>query len=337
MHKFEKLDVIKLRKYTFPITIAFIVLVALISLIFGVEVDIEFKGGTLISYSYTGDMDVDSFQAKAEEIIGTGVSLTIGEAISENAANNINLSVNSNAGLTAERQFDLTKKLQESFTSNDITLLSSNDVPPSAGKDITLLSSNDVPPSAGKEFFLKCLVAVAFSAVVLTVYIAFRFKRIGGWSAGVTSVIALLHDAIMVYATFVIFRIPINANFIAAALTILGYSINDTIVTYDRVRENRKIYGKKLNLEELMNVSIRQTLTRSINTSVTTIAAMAVVCIVALIFDVKSILSFAFPLIVGMIAGVYSSVFLAGPLWVLWNDRGKKGTKKKSKSSTVKA
>lgn len=321
MHKFEKLDVIKLRKYTFPITIAFIVLVALISLIFGVEVDIEFKGGTLISYSYTGDMDVDSFQAKAEEIIGTGVSITIGEAISENAANNINLSVNSNAGLTAERQFDLTKKLQESFTSNDITLL----------------SSNDVPPSAGKEFFLKCLVAVAFSAVVLTVYIAFRFKRIGGWSAGVTSVIALFHDAIMVYATFVIFRIPINANFIAAALTILGYSINDTIVTYDRVRENRKIYGKKLNLEELMNVSIRQTLTRSINTSVTTIAAMAVVCIVALIFDVKSILSFAFPLIVGMIAGVYSSVFLAGPLWVLWNDRGKKGTKKKSKSSTVKA
>ena len=136
-----------------------------------------------------------------------------------------------------------------------------------------------------------------------------------------------MHDVIMVYGTFVIFGIPINANFMAVVLTILGYSINDTIVVYDRIRENKKLVPKNTPVSELVNLSMNQSLTRSINTSITTISAMIVVSIVALVFNVESILSFSFPLIVGMIFGVYSTLFITGPLWVLWQEHKEKHKK----------
>lgn len=160
----------------------------------------------------------------------------------------------------------------------------------------------------------------------MIIYIAIRFKRISGWSAGVTAVIALLHDVAMVYATFVIFRMPLDDNFIAVALTILGYSINDTIVVYDRVRENKRIYGKSLNTAELMNKSLNQSLSRSIHTSVTTIMAMTIVLIISIIFGIESIFTFAFPMIIGMISGVYSTLCISSSLWVDWQNHKEKRT-----------
>lgn len=119
--------------------------------------------------------------------------------------------------------------------------------------------SDNVDPTMGKEFFTKCLVAVAFASLLMVVYIAFRFRKIGGWSAGAMCVVALVHDMIWVFAAFLFLRIPLNDNFIAAALTILGYSINNTIVIYDRVRENKRLLGGSTPLDELVNVSINQT------------------------------------------------------------------------------
>ena len=135
------------------------------------------------------------------------------------------------------------------------------------------------------------------------------------------AVVALLHDVLFVFTTFIIFRMPINDNFIAIVLTILGYSLNDTIVIYDRIRENKRLLGKKYTTGELVNLSINQSLTRTINTSVMTVLAMAVVLVVALMYNVESIVSFALPMIIGMIAGVYSSICIAGPLWVMWQER----------------
>ena len=113
----------------------------------------------------------------------------------------------------------------------------------------------------------------------------------------------------------------------SVVLTILGYSINDTIVVYDRIRENKKILGKKTPVAELVNTSINQSLTRTINTSIATISTMIIVSIVAVVFNVESILSFSFPLIIGMIFGVYSTIFITGPLWVWWQEYKEKNKK----------
>ena len=148
------------------------------------------------------------------------------------------------------------------------------------------------------------------------------------------AVVGLLHDLIIIYGVFIIMRIPLNGNFIAAVLTILGYSINDTVVIYDRIRENRQLMGNAAPFDELVNTSINQSLKRSINTTVSTLIALGTVCVVSVIFGLDSIFTFAFPLMVGMVSGVYSTVCISGPLWVQWElhkkKKGKKPAKKKA-------
>lgn len=306
-------DYVKNRKIYFTISLAIILIGILSSFILGVKLDIEFKGGTLITYLYEGEISLDEFKATAENALGgTGVEVTKGTDFNT-GKNNIQLSLLSDAGLTADKQIELTDAIEAAYAENGIEL----------GE------SNDVSPSAGKEFFAKCLVAVAFSAIVLIIYIAIRFKNIGGWLAGLCAIAALFHDVLIVFATFVIFRMEIDANFIAVILTILGYSINDTIVIYDRIRENAPFYRKKMTFGELVNFSTNQSLTRSFNTSVTTIFAMIVVTVVAMIYNVNSIISFSFPMIIGLISGTYSSICIAGPLWVLLSEKFGKNKKMK--------
>ena len=180
----------------------------------------------------------------------------------------------------------------------------------------------------GREFVQKCAVAVALALLLMILYIALRFRVMDGWSAGVMAALVLLHDVIVVYATFVLCGFPINDSFIAVALTILGYSINATIVIYDRIRENRRLLGAKVSLSELVNLSINQSLGRTAGTSFSTILAMVVVAVMGWVYGLSSIVTFAFPLIMGLVSGLYSSVCLAGPLWVFWEERGKKGKKR---------
>ncbi len=278
--------------------------VILITLIFSIypqpKVAIEFAGGTMISYSYVGEKDVDAVDDVVTAFVGTDVSVKTGENIS-NGATYYEISFNLEDGFPADRQAELSDLMIEKF--------------PDA--NIEYFDSSDVNSTLGNEFFKKCLVAVTFSFIILVIYIGLRFKRIGGWSAGVMALVALLHDIIVVYGVFVVFGIQINANFMAVVLTILGYSINDTLVIYDRIRENKKLL-KNLPSDRLTDVSISQTLSRSLNTTISTITALIVVTIVALITGVDSIISFSFPLIIGLISGVYSSICIATPLWVMW-------------------
>ncbi len=320
MVKIPEFDFCKNRKTYFIISGVIIALIVILSFVMGVDMSIEFRGGTIISYSYTGDIDTAAVEAKASEISAQKVITRLGEDFSS-GSKTIELSFSSKEGLTAEKQADLSAALKEQFADNGLELF----------------SSSDVNPSSGIQFFQKCLVAVLLAAVVLIIYIAFRFKKISGWSAGVFAIVALIHDCILVYGAFVIFGFGINANFMAVVLTILGYSINDTIVIYDRLRENQKIYGKKLSVSELVNKSVNQSLTRTLNTSITTVMAMVVVSIVAMIFNVQSILSFSVPMIIGMISGVYSTICIACPLWVTWkehsgNKNGQSGYANKKKA-----
>ncbi len=298
MHK-TNIDFIGKRKLFFTISIVLVAFSILSTFIFGVDLDIQFKGGTIITYVYDGELNCDNFTDDAKEILGgAGVQYTTGVDFSSGKSN-IQLSLTSTSGLSSDKQFELTNSLTEKYAENNIELV----------------ESSDVSPSSGREFFLKCIVAVILSSVVLVIYIAIRFKKIGGWLAGICAIIALLHDCIIVYGTFIVCGMPINANFMAVVLTILGYSINNTIVIYDRIRENTKLYGKKMTREENVNMSINQSITRSLNTSITTVVAMLAVTIVAAVYGVTSIISFSLPVMVGMIAGTYSSVCLVAVLW----------------------
>ena len=189
------------------------------------------------------------------------------------------------------------------------------------------LSLSNVSPAMGTRFLQKSLVAVVFALALILVYIAFRFKNIGGLTGGAMAILALVNDVMVIFGTFVLMRAALDGNFIAALLTILGYSVNDTVVIYDRIRENRKLLGKKVSFGELVNQSLNQSLKRTLMTSVTTVTALAVMCVVSVLYGLDSIFTFAFPLMMGMISGVYTSLCVSTSAWVLWD--GRKAKQKK--------
>ena len=157
------------------------------------------------------------------------------------------------------------------------------------------LSLSNVSAAMGTKFLQKSLVAVVFALVLILLYIALRFKNIGGLTGGMMAVLALVNDLMVVFGTFVLLRTALDGNFIAAMLTILGYSINDTVVVYDRIRENRALMGKKGSFEELVNQSVNQSARRTLITTITTVMALGVMCIVAKLYGLDSIFTFCIP------------------------------------------
>lgn len=186
---------------------------------------------------------------------------------------------------------------------------------------ITLVTSNSVKATVGKGFFIKCLFAMVLGGVFLTLYIGIRFRKIGGVSAGIFATFALIHDILIAYLAYVIFQIPLNDNFIAVVLTILGYSINGTIVVYDRIRENERKFGDHLTINEIVNTSVNQTFNRNVFTTLSTLIAVTCIAVVAKINGLDSIISFAFPMAIGLLSGFYSSVLLSSPLWAWWRSK----------------
>lgn len=313
--KIPHIDFVKNRKIYYIISCSLLAIAILVSLIFGVKVDIQFKGGTIATYSYSGELNIEELEQTVQDQTGLEVSATAAQSAATGEPN-VTLNFATSEGLSSEEQSALTTALQEAYPDNSIEIV----------------SINSVSPTMGKDFLLKCLVAVGFTALFMILYIAVRFRKIGGWSAGVFAVIALLHDIAMVFATFIIFRMSLDDNFIAVLLVILGYSINDTIVIYDRIRENERLHNGRLNensIKDMVNLSINQTLSRTLNTSIATLMAMVVVCILALAYGVNSILEFSFPLVIGLISGAYSSICLSGPMWVAWQQHKMRNKKRK--------
>lgn len=306
----KPLKVYENRKKFYATSLTLFVIFAVFAVVGGINLALEFKGGTLITYTYEGTVDTADIEKTVKESIGENATVKIGEDFATKEKT-IELSFTSDKGLTGEIQNTLKQDLIKSMPDNNIESL----------------ESTDVSPTNGKEFFLKCIVAIVVASILMIIYVAFRFRKIGGLSAGVMAVLALLHDMIMVFGCFIICGFDIDANFIAVVLTILGYSLNATIIIYDRIRENRRYLGRKAPIDELVNLSVTQTIGRSTNTTITTVMAMVTVCVVCLALGVTSILSFAFPLIIGMIAGVYSSNCIAPTLWVMWQKHVEKRDK----------
>jgi len=297
------------KKLILGVVIAVVLVFIAGAIIRGIHLAIEFKGGTLITYTYQGDIDTNEVGNTVKDIVGSSVVVRTGESL-DSGGKQVTISFTSDQGLTADRQTELTNALREKFTSNDLEIY----------------DSNDVSPTSGREFLLKCFIAVLFAALIVIIYIAIRFRNIGGWSAGVCSIFALCLDILVAFTTTVVCGFNIDSNIVAVILTILGYSINNTIVIYDRIRENRKLMSKA-SLNELINVSCTQSLTRSIRTSITTIGTMVVITIVVLVTGYDSLLSFSVPLMMGLISGTFSSLFVAPVTWSWWKNKQDKKAK----------
>ena len=299
------------RKKFYTFSCALIAVVLVFCGIFGVKMDVEFKGGSMITLAYEGDADLNDLKSTIGTELGkSNLTLQTGSDISGNQT--LTVTLPGSDTLTTEQLDNLLAALNEQYPDNNFV---QNEV-------------SNVDATIGKEFLLKSVVALVAACVLILLYVAYRFRKIGGLKAGSTAIVALLHDMFVVFGVFVLLRIPLNGNFIAALLTILGYSINDTVVIYDRIRENSALYGKKqMSLAELVNLSVNQSFARSLMTSITTCLALGVVCVVSVIYRLDSIHSFAFPLLFGMVSGVYSTICIATPLWVDWKNK-KKAAKK---------
>ena len=304
----------KNRWIPFSISIILIATGFILMFVNGVSLDIEFTGGAIMKYDYTGEINPDEAAGIAQNLFNRNVTAQ-NQTDLASGQNRLVLNFSGKDGIEAGMQDSLDDALREAF--------------PDA--NVKLWESSIVEAYLGAKFLQNSVTALILAAIAIVIYVWIRFRRIGGLSAGVMSLVALIHDVLLVLFTFTVFGVPIGDSFVAVALTIIGYSINDTIVIYDRIRENSRIY-KGLPLEELVDKSINQSLTRSINTSATVTIAIIIVYAFAFANSIESIQNFALPMAVGSICGCYSTIFIAGPLWVSWQKRKSGRAAAKSKA-----
>ncbi len=307
------------RKVFFIITLVLVV-ISILSTFTGVDIAIEFKGGTIITYGYVGEVELKTIEDEISDLIGSPVTVQQGESL-EGDMNTLSLSFSSNEGLSVERQSEVTSLIESLYPDGEFEVL----------------DSNDVDASSGSEFFTKCIIASIFAAVILILYIALRFRQISGWTAGVCAIMGLISTLIVTYGSVVLFRFEIDSTFMAVILTLLGYGINDTIVIYDRIRENQTTMPG-MRIEELINISLSQSLRRTIRTSITTFGAMLIVTIVSLVMGLESIRSFSIPIMFGIAMGSFNSICFVPCFWSWWQEkRGITTLRPKKKAVKVKA
>ncbi len=305
-NKFNNIDFMATLK---PVSIAYaaiIIIGIILTVIFGANLDINFKGGTRISYSYQGDIDTAAVTTKVNEVLGKEATVSTSSDIS-GSSNQLIISLVGNSSLSADIQENLNKTLLETYPDNKFALY----------------DSNSVSPTIAGTFFAKSLVAVVLAGIGVVIYVGIRFRKIGGVSAALMAYVALVLDCIVAFLTCTIFRLPVDSNLIAVILTLLGYSLNDTIVIYDRIRENKTLYPGK-ELKELVNESVNSVKVRTFVTTLSTVIAIVVIILVSEIFGLSTLRSFAIPMAAGLISGCVSSLFISSPLWVLYKTSNKK-------------
>lgn len=286
---YERWDFMKLAKPLLSLSAIIIIVGAIILFIFKLNLGIDFTSGTRVDFESENKVSEEKVTQTLEDKDFKPSQVSLGK-------NGQNATVQFKNDLSKDEVAKIKSTIDNEF-----------------GNDPTV---NTVSPVIGRELAKNAMFALVYAAIGIIIYTTFRFE----WRMGLSSVIALLHDAFMIVAVFSLFRLEVDITFIAAVLTIIGYSINDTIVTFDRVRENLhkvKVITKKSQIDDIVNRSIRQTMTRSINTVLTVV----IVVISLLAFGAPSIFNFSLALLIGLISGVFSSVFIAVPLWGIMKKR----------------
>lgn len=282
------LKVVEKKKIWFSIS-AIIIAIGLIAMFAkGLNFGIDFEGGTNIILKF----DEEYNKEEVDSIVKGFAS----DAVTNTAENN---------------EYEIKSK---NFESKDVSKLVEELKKKYKMPENAIVSQEEIGASVGKELRVNSLKALAIAFVAMLIYIAVRFE----FKFGVIALIALAHDLLITISVFAVFGISINSPFIAAVLTIVGYSINATIVIFDRIRENLKLSGRT-SAAEVANKSVTQTMARSINTTLTTLFT-----IVAVYIFVPTVRGFSLPIIIGIISGLFSSVFIAPSLWVLVTEKKKK-------------
>ena len=245
----------------------------------GLNKGIDFTGGSLLRIRFEQPVEI-------QQVRGVLDKLHLGE---------------SSIQKSGDREFFIRTRMLTQEDSDQVVARLQKDI----GK-VKILSNESVGPAIGKELTMKAVLSILIASVLMLAYISFRFE----FSFGVGAIAALLHDVLLVLGIFSLFRLQVDGAFVAAVLTILGYSINDTIVVFDRIRENLG-FKKKADLAETINKSILQTLNRSINTVLTVVFVL----LALLVFGGETIRLFSLALLVGVISGCYSSIFIASPIY----------------------
>ncbi|MBE0449650.1 MAG: protein translocase subunit SecF [Clostridia bacterium] len=279
------MNVTKKYKLWFSISGAVILVGLIVMLLNGLNFGIDFTGGTMMQVDLGKTVEVS-------EIKDVIAEFDLNADIVHAGTDSNEVIIKTKASLSNTERIDIFEVLKAEY----------------GLADEAFRGAEQFGPSIGAEIRNRALLAVVIASVAMLLYISVRFETIFGLAA----VIALVHDVMILLSIYAIFRISVNSSFIAAILTIVGYSINDTIVVFDRVRENVKREKGKTHFE-IADMSISQTITRTINTSLTTLVVIGSL----FIFGVSSIREFAFPLLAGVAVGTYSSVFIASPVWAL--------------------
>ncbi len=266
----------------------------IVMLVFGLNLGTDFKSGAQIQVQINHTFHTSSVQQAFSQV---GISVPASSITTAGTQSNMAVIRLGNT-LTAKQEAAINTALQKEFP-----------------KALLPAAFSSVDPVIAQEQSQTAVWAVLLASLGIVIYVAIRFE----YRFAVSGIVALLHDAFIVISVFALLRIQVDLPFIAAVLTIVGYSINDTIVIFDRIRENMKNAKVKSlhELEELVDHSLWQTMARSINTVLTVLFAAATL----FLFGGDSIHNFTFALLIGLVSGAYSSIFIASPLWVLWRSR----------------
>ena len=269
----------------------------------GFRFDIDFKGGLVIESDLKQEFDNNDISDIVVKVTGKAplVQKTTG------GTNRVTITTES---ISNEKQEEVIKALKEKYTNMEES------------------STRNITPAYGKDLVTSAILAVSVSIILILLYICIRFKTLGV-TAAISAILALIHDVAFLIAIYGIFRFPINSVFIAVVLTIVGYSINDTIVIYDRIRENKRKISLSHNLEETINLSLTQTMRRTLFTSITTVSVIIVMLILAYINGQQVLMQFSIPLCIGVLVGTYSSIFIAAPIWYMMSKKSDKAVSKK--------
>lgn len=268
-------------------------------------VGIDYTGGTILQYSVNKDVSTDEIGKLRVKLQDNNIENPIIQVLKPNTVSEesgIKNIISIKTKFSEDGQNEIIDGVSEVITA---------DYPESQ-----LVQVNSVGALLGKQLFVKSAIAIALALLVIVIYLTVRFK----FDFAVVAFLALLHDVLFVMGVFSILGlfcgVTIDSLFITAILTVLGYSVNNTIVVFDRVRENLKFYSKKATYNELINISVNQTLTRSINTSLTTLLALGTLYFLGGV----TTKDFVLVMIIGVIIGTYSSIFFANSMISLWHD-----------------
>lgn len=313
-----KLDIVKYR-YLWLILTALLLIPGIIAIIYlsvtqanhaPLKLGIDFTGGTILQYSTQDKIETKDINVIRKSLSEIGIKNPVIQATTSSNESGIK-------NLVSIRTTFLGDKESKDKV-NQITQTISKDY-----NGVELVQVNSVGPTLGAELLKNTMIALILSFIVMVVYISFRFKFEYGWIA----LVALFQDALFVIGIFALKGIfqdtTIDSLFITAILTVIGYSINDTIVVFDRIRENLRFLAKKHSTNEIINASINQTIARSVNTSATTLFTL----LALYFFGGSTIKDFVLAIIIGVISGTCSSIFTAGPLLSIVKEKAEKASK----------